>query len=485
MRSKHLPNLCGLVAIAGLLGAPPAARANGIVVTNVALSNATNGSAEIRFDLNWQNSWRSEWTDNGGLTFVTNWDAAWVYVKCRVSAGDWQYAWLNTTGHSVGSASPAGFVIEVGTNGGPANPGVLLHRSDLGAGTVSLTNVALSWNYQASGLYGTNQVDIAVFATEMVYVPQGAYLLGSGSTNETSSFMTFTNRAAPFAVTNESALTMGPIPGALNWAGNTATNVLPTAFPKGHGAFYAMKYEISQGQYADFLNHNPIGGVTARYPNQNGVNRHTISFNGTNYVASAPDRGCNFLGWDDLCDFLAWSGLRPFTELEFEKMCRGFKTNSPNELAFGSGSIVAMSSSFVGTDGSGTETAATAGANINAFQNNGGTLPGPVRVGIFAKAVSTRQASGAGYFGNMELSGNVWEQCISAGSASGRLFAGTHGDGKAIPADWLGGGGRGGSWNSGISGNPSAELQTSDRSSVASTLSRFNASGGRGARTAP
>lgn len=59
----------------------------------------------------------------------------------------------------------------------------LIHRNVEGIGGVSLTNITLNWNYAAGGRYGTNQVDVALFAVEMVYIPEGAFYVGDGTAN--------------------------------------------------------------------------------------------------------------------------------------------------------------------------------------------------------------------------------------------------------------------------------------------------------------
>ncbi|MEY3439088.1 MAG: hypothetical protein RL265_1673, partial [Bacteroidota bacterium] len=61
---------------------------------------------------------------------------------------------------------------------------------------------------------------------------------------------------------------------------------------------------------------------------------------------------------------------------------------------------------------------------------NNASVQGPLRVGSFATASSTREQAGASYYGIMELSGNLWERTVSVGNAIGRNFtAPIHGNG--------------------------------------------------------
>jgi hypothetical protein len=110
------------------------------------------------------------------------------------------------------------------------------------------------------------------------------------------------------------------------------------------------------------------------------------------------------------------------TEFEYEKLCRGPLSAVANEYAWGNVSSTAISG-FSGADGSGTETATPASANANHSSNIGG----PVRAGIFATTNSTRFAAGAGYYGAMELGGNLNEIVISAGHPEGRAFTAQQG----------------------------------------------------------
>ncbi len=140
--------------------------------------------------------------------------------------------------------------------------------------------------------------------------------------------------------------------------------------------------------------------------------------------------------------------------------------------------------------GSNNEVASNGSANAN-FGSEAG-VAGPMRVGSFATAGSSRIASGAGFPGILALSGNVWERCVSLGNATGRSFDGSHGngllssEGDADVGSWpatdaIGTGFRGGAWAS-----PASQLRVSDRVRAVEVVTvRESESGGRGARSAP
>jgi hypothetical protein len=324
--------------------------ANNLTVTNVTVLNAANGVADIRFDLSWDNSWHNSWTENGGSLNVTNWDAAWVFVKFRASGGRWQHAILNASGHG----ATGGTQIDPGTNMLGQPVGAFVHRTADGNGSLNCAAMSLKWNYAATGLGGTNAVDISVQAIEMVYIPQGAFYTGSGGT-ESYAFYAGTNPAQPYQITSEAAITVGT--NGLNYSGQgDLQGPIPAAYPKGYNAFYMMKYEISQGQYTDFLNFLDPGIAPNRFMNSYGSARNTISQAGLLYTCDAPDRACNYIGWPDLMTYLKWAALRPMDELEFEKACRGPLYPVPNEYPWGDTLLTSMTG-FVGLDGSGTETA--------------------------------------------------------------------------------------------------------------------------------
>ena len=210
-------------------------------------------------------------------------------------------------------------------------------------------------------------------------------------------------------------------------------------------------------------------------------------FNG-NGIPNEPTDGefiaCNYLSWPDLIAYADWAGLRPMTELEYEKACRGTANPIAGEYAFGSATATASASGPTNS-GANNETATNGG---NCLYSGG--VAGPVRSGFAATSSSSRYSAGASFYGVMELSGNLWKRPVTVGNATGRLFTGLHGNG-ALDANgnadvslWpgtgaTGSGYRGGGWNGGAT-----NARVSDRSYAANTnANRNNNNGVRLAKT--
>jgi len=470
------------------------AEANNLAVSSVSLGNVSLGqtTAKVQFNISWDNSWRT----------TTNYDAAWVFIKYSTDAGvTWNHATLKTSG-----TNPAGFSQGTGTGLDIVVPtdkmGAFLQRSANASGSVSTTNIQLVWDYAANGVSGSATVRVKVFAIEMVYIPQGSFYAGDNATS-TASFKAGSSDTTPWYIQNENAISVTNVSsGGFYYvsAGNTGEGAtgsaftIPAAFPKGYAAFYMMKYDISQGQYADFLNTLTSTQASTRNPAAT-TYRYTITGTYPNFSASRPDRACNWLSWADVAAYADWAALRPLTELEFEKAARGASAAVAGEYAWGNTTIT-QAVAISGTE-NGTETITTAGANCNygsaTFTGTGSDLgQGPLRCGIFATGSSTRAASGAGYYGVMDLSGNLWKRPVTVGNATGRAFTGLHGDGvldgtgNANTANWpdttaTGAGDRGGSWY-----DAAAYERTSDRFNAAVTGAARNINiGGRAVRTSP
>ncbi len=485
---------CGAVWLAlGCLLFLPAgpATANNIRVTNVGLTkqDTVTKTVNVVFDLSWENSWRD----------VENWDAAWVFIKFRAPGSSvWEHALLatNSASHKLPASATNSAV--------PDGMGAFIYPAANHIGPVNYASIKLKWNYGENGQdFATGAVvEVSVHAIEMVLIPQGSFYLGSGG-SEPGHFYQYTDglqSTKPFLVSSTNAINITNSVGNLYYTSTTyggdQQGILSNSFPNGYAAFYCMKYEITQGQYADFLNKLTTAQANQRFPNKNGSTRHTLTRNALNYYsADAPDRACNYLSWADGCAYADWAALRPMTELEFEKACRGAAYPVANEFAWGN-TIAIKITGESGTVGSGMEIAIPANANCR----DPGWDQGPYRVGIFAaRANTTRALSGAGYYGVMELSGNMVERCVIVGNDTGRSFTGLHGDGMLTNAageadviDWpaknaVGAGVRG---NNGITGNASSEgtstAPISDRSfSNFICLDRRGTFGWRGVRTAP
>lgn len=518
MKQLLLPALAALALLA-----TTGAHANNIQVTNPTLINGTGGNATIQFDLSWENSWRG-----GG---VSNWDAAWVFVK-YYSGVAWHHANLNNSGHvaATGSQIDLGLLTPGTAYNANSNPvvGVFVYRNADGTGNLSLPGTQLSWNYGALGLAFNDISKVQVFAIEMVYVPQGSFAAGAATTTggEYDAFTLTTINTADATAAPGGTGSLGGQAG-----GYPTGQVAPTAagWPNGYTSFYCMKYELSQQGYVDFLNtltypqqvtrtitdSNSItgaGALSSSNAYRNGIDVLYPSLYGTTSIvfvcnlngnsaygenSDGSDIACNWLSWADLTAFLDWSGLRPMTELEFEKSCRGPLLAIPGEFPWGSNSgptaplgVVSQGLNNEGISG-GYMTNDDAG-NALTYETSG-YISGPVRVGIFAanSANTGRKTSGAGYYGIMELAGNVFEQVVSIANVGGNPFTGNHGNGvlnatgQADALDWPtqhGFGIRGGAFRAG--GN---QMRVADRLNAGdqnALVGRTSMNGGRGVRSA-
>jgi hypothetical protein len=259
---------------------------------------------------------------------------------------------------------------------------------------VKANGVTVLWDRTPiKGLTKNTKVQVKAYGIEMVYVPEGAFYLGTGGT-EANAFYQYTDGVRndqPYRVMNAGPIPTGRKNGCL-WAGGATPQDgggIPAAFPNGYGAFYCMKVTIQRRQYADFLNSLPPADANKHYHPRMAI-RSGI---GPNYLyrAYGPCRysrygnACIGLSWGDGAAYAAWAGLRPLTEMELEKAVRG-----PCEPVVNEG----------------------------------------------------RES----YWGVQSLSADCWgmmkrwrqsERAVSAGNVAGRFFAGTHGRGTPdLPADW-------------------------------------------------
>ena len=274
-------------------------------------------------------------------------------------------------------------------------------------------------------------------------------------------------------------------------------------FPVGYNAVYCMKYEISHGQYVGLLNTLNTTQAAILITNQaTEENRQRITGSGSSWTSIYTDRPVR-LGWVELCSYLDWAGLRPMSETEYEKICRGTSVPVLREYAWGNTNINATSY-VINTDGSSFSTLANPGSatgNVS-YSTTDDLINGPLRCGIFAASSNnnSREETGGSFYGVMEMSGNLSEQVVFMGDPDGRDFDGSHGDGEISSngygnvSGWPAYNGsenrindtgftvRGGDWNS-----STAILTTSSRGNISlhpiTRTTGSNGVGGRGIRT--
>ncbi|MFZ4395779.1 MAG: SUMF1/EgtB/PvdO family nonheme iron enzyme [Kiritimatiellia bacterium] len=528
-------------------------------VTNVKWEAGTADYSFVTFDLFWSYSWRQKWTEpartsaTGKDMEVESWDAAWVFVKFlpdkdapeSIERNHWQHASLDTD--AVHHVMPAGATNSVKrSDDGSRGMGVFIYRDAVGYGTNDWKHIKLRW------LHGAAKVDpskaaVRVFPIPMVYVPQGPFKIGTGGASGISRFpdgLTLPSAqgdhmpgpkdlgsltdgswrggpVVPFladaewngpAAEGSRARRIGAAAGQL-WTTLTYVEVgvggssigdpgvLGDEYPTGYEPFYCMKYDVTQGQYVDYLNALPPDVAAGRsclgsevgcdYPMPRGLERGglTISLSGgptaadeseasskqgragsgkakgggldmdqmieeaeraeaaraeaaraaeerkgkeagsasvaiklpPAYSARLPFRSCSGISKSDMYAYAIWTGMRPMSELEFEKARRGARNPVPHEndtgTTLGASADVEKDMVDCGSPEEGFRRGNSAGGY--------GSMQTVFRVGCFATPTSDRVAANATYWGILELGGNVV-------SALRRDFRGTHGDGTSL-----------------------------------------------------
>ena len=533
----------------------PITLANNLTIENVELAdqNASADTIVIEFDISWNNSWKDS----------TNNDAAWVFAKYCTSNcstnGTWNHATLKTAG-----TNPTGFSDGTKQSGSVFSSmdlivpddknGCFIQPQNNGSGTIDFHDVQIIWDYGQDGLSdaeadGAN-TRVEIFAIEMVFITQGGFYAGDGNSGGNGELeYGGGNSSEPGAINSEEGVSFANA--ATAWFYNSDSSgdddasgsefQVSESFPKGFQAFYVMKYEMSQGQYRDFLNKlsqaEQNTRVASDLSNENDANTYVMIAEGQGTVSdrqvikagSNPSDGdpytfgcdlgdndtldessdgewiaMNYLSWMDLLAYADWSGLRPMTEFEFEKISRGTLSAITDEYAWGSTDLT--DADTISSSGQAGEGVTETGNGLCNYGNDGVT--GPLRVGFAATAsTDVRKESGASILGLLELSGNLWERTVTLGNATGRGFSGSHGDGvlsttssyvgNATNIDWpgidstdesrgvtgaLGGGFRGGAWDE----TTTAYLTISNRDYAGDDDStRRSDSGGRVVRTSP
>ncbi|MBE0672641.1 MAG: hypothetical protein IH588_18855, partial [Anaerolineales bacterium] len=334
-------------------------------------------------------------------------------------------------------------------NDTPYGVGAFMYRDSPGSGTFAATGARLKWNYGLNGFDTLPEdIEVSLYATEMVYIPEGPFAFGDGNgttasdyswrVKGTSDYVYVGDYLAPLMVNphwdaDDQARLIGiRVHGkeGMDWDGDGVID--NPRFPTGYKAFYIMKYETTQGQYADFLNTLNPNQISNAYLFPNTIqNRFTITLQEGKYVCSRPDRACNYLEDKRPASLADWMALRPMSAMEYEKAARGPLNPVVNEYAWGTASSVIMTG--ISSEENGTEFPLPENSNIrgSASLSGGDGGQGPVRAGIFARENTDRITSGESYWGVMELSGNMGE-CMQELTYDGtyRGYQDNHGDGE-------------------------------------------------------
>jgi formylglycine-generating enzyme required for sulfatase activity len=490
-------NFTALIFILGINLYMSRVYATNVQVSNVNQVNIDADNQRIEFDLSWEDSWRQ---DNNE---PNNYDGVWVFIKYRDcldkasgNPGSYKHAWLSTTAidHTIASATvggtPMSLEVEVGVtniSGTDRGMGVFIYQpAGDRIGDVSATTVSLLWKtseHTPAENGTTNNYDIQINAIEMVYIPSGSFYLGDGISQYR--FYDYTNSNAPLQITSNA---MDISAAAANYyaqltPGSGSPNI-SNNFPNGYDAFWTMKYEISQEQYAQFLNtlsrsvqdartatnlSAAVSNVTNTYVmyNSSSINyrnaivveptipvggepiRFRMDYNGNriyNETGDGANIACNYISGYDVLAYLDWAALRPLTEFEYEKMARGPHRGSigyTQQKAWGNATITEVTG--ISNPGQANETSVNSGDGICVYNDNA-SVGGPLRCGFAAKpSTLDRYSCGASYYGVFELSGNVAEpyMSIARGTTYDDNFLGNAGDGLidnvsgyATQADW-------------------------------------------------
>ncbi|MDX1478444.1 MAG: SUMF1/EgtB/PvdO family nonheme iron enzyme [Saprospiraceae bacterium] len=368
-----------------------------------------SGRVTVQVEIAWDNAWHND----------RNHDAVWVFAKFVQDNGWNRHMHLLPAGNEIGALTDN--MPEMAVQCASDGLGLIVHADERWRGDI---RGILTMQVDTATFRGTHPGagSIQVFAIEMVYVPQGAFYLGdldARALDYGAMYLSDANGESrgPFRVNSEDqVIEVGATDGALYYRSDLRyqgdqSGPIPASFPKGVEPFYCMKYELSQGQYADFL--NCISAAQTQFRANFGGRdyeqlRGTISRENNRYSARRPDRPCNFYSWDDAMAYADWAGLRPMTELEFTKACRGPAQPQAMEYPWGTGPKHEMLRRVNGDDDL---------VMLNGMDESD-------------LSDATRSLFGASYYWVMDLAGSVWERVITIGDAQGRAFTGQHGDGR-------------------------------------------------------
>ena len=388
-------------------------------VRSVERGDLSISAPSVIFDISWKNSWNNN----------KNKDAVWVFLKFN---GLWDnHVKINATGNRVlmnrieNASQPT---LELSSD----RLGFFIHPPESYRGDINV-KVQIQLDTAGQVINYRKLKGLSVHGIEMVYIPQGPFTLGSPDKESLSRASLYKSddkgeSDGLIRITSESSIEVGPKNGALYYKSESVLyngdqkGPIPADFPKGYDPFYIMKYELTQGQYCEFLNTIPEGYTFTRSPiggKKYYEKRGSIVYEDGKYMTPSPNRPMNFVSFTDGLAFTDWAALRPITELEYTKAARGPSDPIPYEFVWGSDNYDKLER-YVTPD---SELILANGKDESMLTDQ------------------NRATFGASYYWVMDLSGSVWEKVITIGNPIGRSFKGSHGDGtlsfgNATNEDW-------------------------------------------------
>jgi len=464
------------------------AYANGVSIDNIDIDSQdeVNNILTIKFDIFWENSWRDQYGNR---------DAVWVFMKWY-SFDDTKWYPARVMADKVLNPTEIDLGVDGDVDGESDSirvlvpldrVGFIIERSTQEKGEMDRRNIKVQWKYDDDGLHDDTKarksVHIMMVAIEMVYAEEGEFWIGDGNGtaesekawHEYKDGSAIDNQAVKVTVDSKK-ITYDGAAGTYDISGPDGIP-LNDSYPTGYKSFYYMKYEISQHQFVHFLNSLtknqqrsrvpfPIDNMTGAvyYGGSDPSQRQGIrvfSWGGGTSNSRAQHFVCNLnnelsggifhdnywdedsdglwvamncLSFGDLAAYADWSGLRPMTELEYEKACRGPCEPVYGEYAWGTTNLTQALT--IVNAGQSHERVSEEGKGLCRIilpqMWSGGSLNGesPLRCGFAApESNMDREDCGASYYGAMDMSGNCTELTVALKNTSTFNYV-LHGDGK-------------------------------------------------------
>lgn len=373
--------------------------------------------------LKWKHAWNHDKSRDG----------VWIFFKSLHVTNGAAPITVRQNGHELLSVDEKGASLSIQSS--PDSAGVFVALNKAYRGNIhAVIKVKLAGN-SFNGLR-MRESKFQSYGIEMVQVPKGAYFIGDTSQRAIQHNAFYKQGSSPdkrdfYSIDREQAvIEVGTSPGSLYYTrgresyGGDQGGPIPASFPKGVNGFLMMKYEPTQQLYVDFLNsltkdqrqYQDSFLAISRYASLRGTIRKTDH----GYSCAVPEAPLNFITWSNALALADWCGLRPMTDLEYNKASRGPRKPASFDFPWGVASKFLVRR-VLGDDGKHFYT-----GTIDEGQLTDQNLV----------------QFGASYYWIMDLSGSVWERVVTLGHADGRNFKGSHGDGRlnekgyATNEDW-------------------------------------------------